>query len=276
MFFLKAINIQWDVDNEHDLELLPKEIIIPNGMVDEDEISDYISDVTGYCHKGYLLDCDLNAVLDGGNDIDMKKICGCESANTLNKCEKTCAKYHDCHNVALANDILRCYEIYSDEMKEKIKQGLAEGIVRIINNPNDDCIACEIGDYWFYFIGREYEDMSPDEVLETFTKEELSEMIYSVMQDLEAEERLYYQSFLEDNLSKKPMQANISLEENKTEFIGQIIDIFEDFLDEKKIKIPNEEREDEEDDDSFANIYGEDYFALEEKIKETLINWGVI
>lgn len=55
---MKAINIIWDVDNEKDLEMLPTEIDIPEGMTDEDEISDYISDATGFCHKGFVLDCE--------------------------------------------------------------------------------------------------------------------------------------------------------------------------------------------------------------------------
>ena len=29
-----------------------------DGMEDDDEISDYISEVTGFCHKGYSLDTD--------------------------------------------------------------------------------------------------------------------------------------------------------------------------------------------------------------------------
>ena len=52
---MKAINIIWDVDFEEDLENLPTEIDIPNGMKDEDEISDYITDETGFCHKGFEL-----------------------------------------------------------------------------------------------------------------------------------------------------------------------------------------------------------------------------
>lgn len=55
---MKAININWDVDNAHHLETLPTEVIIPLGMEDEDEISDYLSDITGFCHKGYNLICD--------------------------------------------------------------------------------------------------------------------------------------------------------------------------------------------------------------------------
>lgn len=52
---MKAINIKWDVDYDADGELLPKEIEIPNGMVDEEDISDYLSDLTGFCHEGFVL-----------------------------------------------------------------------------------------------------------------------------------------------------------------------------------------------------------------------------
>lgn len=52
---MKAINIDWDVDYEEDRDFLPTEIEIPKGMVDDDEISDYITDVTGFCHYGFEL-----------------------------------------------------------------------------------------------------------------------------------------------------------------------------------------------------------------------------
>jgi hypothetical protein len=52
---VKAINIDWDIDYEEDRESLPTEIEIPADMEDEDEISDYLSDVTGFCHKGFEL-----------------------------------------------------------------------------------------------------------------------------------------------------------------------------------------------------------------------------
>lgn len=37
---LIAINIQWDVDNEEDLDCLPQRVVLPEGMVDDDEISE--------------------------------------------------------------------------------------------------------------------------------------------------------------------------------------------------------------------------------------------
>ena len=53
---MKATNIEWDVDELEDLEYLPTEIEIPEGMTDEEEISDYISDETGFCHNGFVLE----------------------------------------------------------------------------------------------------------------------------------------------------------------------------------------------------------------------------
>ena len=63
--------------------------------------------------------------------------------------------------------------------------------------------------------------------------------------------------------------------EDTTEFIGQIIDIFEDFLDEKGIVIVNPER-DEDDEEMAANIYGSDYDRLSDEITGTLKRWNVI
>ena len=53
---MKAINIIWDTDGE--IIDLPLEIEIPieiqkKQQDHDDAISDYISDVTGFCHKGF-------------------------------------------------------------------------------------------------------------------------------------------------------------------------------------------------------------------------------
>lgn len=63
----KATRIKWDVDKE-DIEessSLPKEIDVPEEIVEEAmekmvlEMSDYISDKTGFCHNGFALKCCL-------------------------------------------------------------------------------------------------------------------------------------------------------------------------------------------------------------------------
>lgn len=65
---MKAINIIWDVDYEEDLGNLPNEIEIPEGMTDEEEISDYITDETGFCHKGFELVVSLCTFPDDDKD----------------------------------------------------------------------------------------------------------------------------------------------------------------------------------------------------------------
>lgn len=53
---LVAYDIKWDTDGDEEvLHDLPKEILIPDGMVDDEEISDYVSDETGFCHAGFKL-----------------------------------------------------------------------------------------------------------------------------------------------------------------------------------------------------------------------------
>lgn len=60
---LKAINIKWDTDGDNEIfESLPKEMFIPDEleiMYEKDkeyaleEISDWLSDETGFCHDGF-------------------------------------------------------------------------------------------------------------------------------------------------------------------------------------------------------------------------------
>lgn len=49
--------------------------------------------------------------------------------------------------------------------------------------------------------------------------------------------------------------------------IMEIIEVFEEFLDDKNIKIPNKEKDDN---NGTATIYGDDYYTLEEAIKHIL------
>ena len=65
---------------------------------------------------------------------------------------------------------------------------------------------------------------------------------------------------------------------DKTEFIGNIIDIFEDFLDEKGVTLESPERDDEMelDGDNAANIYGSDYDSISDSLEALLRGWKVI
>lgn len=53
---MRAVNIKWDTDDDsEELIDLPGEMDIPEGMTDVDAISDYLSDMTGFCHFGFEL-----------------------------------------------------------------------------------------------------------------------------------------------------------------------------------------------------------------------------
>lgn len=61
---------------------------------------------------------------------------------------------------------------------------------------------------------------------------------------------------------------------SKQNLLNTIIEVFETFLDEKKILIPNPEKE--QSGESAANIYGTDYGDLESELEEALKRGGVL
>lgn len=66
-------------------------------------------------------------------------------------------------------------------------------------------------------------------------------------------------------------------DEDEAEFVGQIVDIMEDFLEEKGIVLDNPEREDyEEDPDSLANIFGKDYDYIADRVRDRLLAWKLV
>lgn len=60
---------------------------------------------------------------------------------------------------------------------------------------------------------------------------------------------------------------------------AEIIDIFEDFLEEKGIVIENDEKAEAiakaEDPETICNIYGTDFGNLRDSIESLLIDWGL-
>ena len=66
--------------------------------------------------------------------------------------------------------------------------------------------------------------------------------------------------------------------DRKAEFLGQIIDIFEDFLDSKNVCIENNERLDYADDDKdgLAIIFGADYDIIRKDLEKMMIQWGIL
>ena len=57
------------------------------------------------------------------------------------------------------------------------------------------------------------------------------------------------------------------------ELIGQIIDIFEDFLEERHVVLNNDERDEDPD---AAIIYGSDYGILQDQLQQTFRFWQLI
>lgn len=57
------------------------------------------------------------------------------------------------------------------------------------------------------------------------------------------------------------------------EFIGQVLDAFEDFLKEKGVEIENPEKEDSEDP---AILYGSDYGNLSDQVEAILKGWDLV
>ena len=109
-------------------------------------------------------------------------------------------------------------------------------------------------------------------IIEERTMETISRSIPEIVRNLEKQNTI-----LNKIAEGKTCQIN---EENKTEFIGQIIDVFEDFLTEKNVHIDNPEREEAEeegyDPETTAIIFGSDYDKLDKELSEMLIRWKVI
>ena len=56
-------------------------------------------------------------------------------------------------------------------------------------------------------------------------------------------------------------------------FVGQIIEEFEEFLDERGIEVPNEDKE--QDPKGASTIYGMDFAELMDRIVDVLNRWNI-
>ena len=82
-----------------------------------------------------------------------------------------------------------------------------------------------------------------------------------------------------ENIKKTLMSFQLRTDE-VAQFTGEIIEIFEDFLERKQIVIVNDEKDeaitDGEDPACIGNIYGTDYGELQSDIEETLLRWRLV
>lgn len=122
-YSMKAVDIEWDVDCQEDLEGLPTEIEIPEGLEDEEDISDYISEVTGFCHKGFRL-------VENEKDISDSSFVLCMAStkeeyvnstpsevyefNTLQDCIAECAFLRDSAKAKGSPDYFAAYIVAED------------------------------------------------------------------------------------------------------------------------------------------------------------------
>lgn len=79
----------------------------------------------------------------------------------------------------------------------KIVNGLWDGTVKLISSPNDGCLACKIGEYWFYFIGSEDENLKPEEVKHNYDVFTIAQMILETIVGLDDDEYTYYCDILQ-------------------------------------------------------------------------------
>ena len=120
---LLAYDIEWDTDEE-DIEL-PTEVVLPEGMIDENEITDYLSDLTHFCHYGFK-------VKEFDRESVFKSLINTEGIDLLNKLD----------NLSGAGQISdRCYETclnkeFFKQIEEKIfsfMQERNEGVEEFAN-----------------------------------------------------------------------------------------------------------------------------------------------
>ena len=97
--------------------------------------------------------------------------------------------------------------------KEKIKMGLADGVVKLVTNPTFETgTVCQIGENWFYFGGETADDMSPDEYIAKIPTSDIVREIYDVLDDFKnsgefMDEYLYYDRVLDESASLTPNYA---------------------------------------------------------------------
>lgn len=78
----------------------------------------------------------------------------------------------------------------------KIVNGLWNGTVRLISNPDDGSLACEIGEHWFNFLKGEDKYLKPEEVRQHYDVFAIANKILDAMLKIGGEEYAYYKTIL--------------------------------------------------------------------------------
>lgn len=89
--------------------------------------------------------------------------------------------------------------------KSTIEDGLASGIIKIVDGPDGEGTVCQIGEYWFYFGGFVAEGMTAEEYIKAFSFGTIVWNVYEALNDMyEAggfeDELSYYEAYLHEHL----------------------------------------------------------------------------
>lgn len=114
--------------------------------------------------------------------------------------------------------------------KEMIKNGIDQGIIRFIVDPNmEHGTVCAIGDNWFYFGGKTAAEENPEEYIKNIPMEDIVLEVFDTLGELKTEfpdEYLYYEYYLQENLKAKESSKTllvvnfINVEENDDSEVG--------------------------------------------------------
>lgn len=123
-----ACGIEWDGDEEDDTIELPDEIEIPTGITDEEEISDYISDITGFCHYGFNV---KKVYLMFSNHITYDDIDIAGKLGNMLDCEISQEVYNKCMEAEAQEKIKdKVWELINDNSSAFSKTSFYEGLAK--------------------------------------------------------------------------------------------------------------------------------------------------
>lgn len=108
-----------------------------------------------------------------------------------------------------------------------VRRALVNGTIKLINNPNDGCLAAQCGDYWFYFANRGDEFMSPEEYKKTHHIRAATARIVAAMDGLGQTEQDYYRSVLEEMMDYAEVRCDFL--DDYTHFWS--VDVYESDID---------------------------------------------
>lgn len=114
--------------------------------------------------------------------------------------------------------------------KEDIANGITDGIVRFIVDPNlEEGTVCEIGENWFYFGGQTAEEENPDDYLAHTSMSDIVREIFETLEsikDLDNLEYQYYEAIFREAGSRhkaEPFPITRKMTESHERHVSQII-----------------------------------------------------